>query len=152
METTALTVASELFRSTTDLQLEIKEKPSMTTMTTSSGVIAESANTPSLKQATTCTCMTCIAADQSVLANQRETITAWIPFAMMSILFSGSLTINVIVLAFLVYKRRQLGGGNGQHSGRYEIEGNPCYEATEMKQSSEREEHIYEIVREKRAK
>ena len=59
----------------------------------------------------------------------------------------------MIVLAFLVYKKGQVGGENGQCSERYEIEGNPCYEATKMKQSSEREEHIiYEIVREKRAK
>ena len=148
METTAPTVASELLRSTTDLQLEIEEKPSMITVTSSSAVIAGSANTPSLKQTTRCTC---ISADQSELANQRETTTAWILFAIMSILFSGSLTINVIVLAFLVYKKRQVGGENGQHS-EFEIEGNPCYEATGMKQSSEREEHIYEIVREKRAK
>ena len=36
----------------------------------------------------------------------------------------------------------------------FEIEGNPCYEATEMKQSSavESEAHVYETVREKRAK
>ena len=148
METTAPAVDSELLRSTTDQQLEIKEKPSMTIMTTSV-VNSESANTPSLKQATTCTC---IPADQSVLANQRNTTTVWILFALMAILFSGSLTINVIVLAFVVYKKRQVGGENGQRSERYEIEGNPCYEATEMKQSSEREEHIYEIVREKRAK
>ena len=80
--------------------------------------------------------------------------TAWILFAMMSILFSGSLTINVIVLAFLVYKKSQVVGENGQRSERYEIEGNPCYEATEMKQSSavESEAHVYETVREKRAK
>ena len=89
-----------------------------------------------------------------MLANQRKTTKAWILLAMMSILFtgSGSLTINVIVLAFLVYKKRQVGGENGQRSERYEIEGNLYYEATGMKQSSEREEHIYEIVREKRAK
>ena len=89
--------------------------------------------------------------DQSVLANQRETTTAWILFAMMSILFSGSLTINVIVLAFLVYKKRQVGGEKGQCT-EFEIEGNPCYEATEMKQSSENEAHVYETVREKRTK
>ena len=44
-----------------------------------------------------------------------------------------------------------MGGENGQHS-EYEIEGNPCYEATEMKQNNEREAHVYEIVREKKAK
>ena len=90
---------------------------------------------------------------KSVLANRIEntSITAWILFTMMSILFSGSLTINVIVLAFLIYKKKQVGGEKGQRS-EFEIEGNPCYEATEMKQSSESEAHVYETVREKRAK
>ena len=119
-------------------------------MKTVSGGIYESVNTPLSKRTATCTS---IPADQSVLANQRETTTAWILFAMMSILFSGSLTINVIVLVFLVYKKKQVVGEKGQHS-EFEIEGNPCYEATEMKQSSavESEAHVYEIVREKRAK
>ena len=45
-----------------------------------------------------------------------------------------------------------MGRENGQRSEEYEIEGNPCYEVTEMKQSSEREEHVYDLVREKRAK
>ena len=59
----------------------------------------------------------------------------------------------MIVLAFLVYKKRQVGRENGQTS-EFEIEGNPCYEATEMKESSavESEAHVYETVREKRAK
>ena len=70
---------------------------------------------------------------------------------MMSFLFSGSLTINMIVLAFLVYKKRKVKGEKGQRS-EFEIEGNPCYEATEMKQSSESEAHVYETVREKRVK
>ena len=131
---------------TTEYQFETK--PIMNTSTTSV-VISESSDASSLEQTSMATC---IPVDQSVFANQRETTTAWILFAIMSILFSGSLTINVIVVAFLVYKKRQLGGENGQRSEQYEIEGNPCYEATGMKQSSEREEHIYEIVREKRAK
>ena len=106
-------------------------------------------NTPPLK----CTATgTSIPADQSVLTNQREATTAWILFAIMFILFSGSLTINVIVLAFLVYKKRQIGGEKRQCSEEYKIGGNPCYEATEMKQSNESEAHVYETVREKRAK
>ena len=36
-----------------------------------------------------------------------------------------------------------MGGENGQRS-EFEIEGNLCYEATEMKQSSESEAHVYE--------
>ena len=45
-----------------------------------------------------------------------------------------------------------MGGENGQ-SSEFEIESNPCYEATEIKQSSaiESEAHVYDVVREKRA-
>ena len=125
-ETTTTVMTTELLPPTTEQQFETK--------------------TPLSK----CT-STYIPADQSVLTNQRETTTAWILFASMSILFSGSLTINVIVIAFLVYKKRQVGEEKGQRSV-FEIEGNPCYEATEMKQSSESEAHVYETVREKRAK
>ena len=124
-------------------------KISMTAKTTF-GIISEISNTPHETSSTR------IPADQSVLVNQRETMqatTAWILFAMMSILFSGSLTINVIVLAFLVYKKSKVGGKKlmVNHS-EFEIEGNSCYEATEMKQSSESEEHVYDTVRVKRAK
>ena len=146
METATTTVAFEL---TSDVEWQSETKTSMIAKTTSV-VISEVVNMPSLKKTTTTS--TCIPADQSVLANQRETTTAWILFAIMFILFSGSLSINVIVLVFLVYKKRQVGRENGQRSEEYEIEGNPCYEATEMKQSSEREEHVYDLVREKRAK
>ena len=133
----------ELPPSTTELQFE---NMTGTRVNTTSGFISEVANVPHKTSESVYT-----TADQSVLGKQRETTTVWILFAMMSILFSGSLTINVVVLAFLVCKKRQVGGENGQHS-EFEIEGNPCYEATEMKQSSESEAHVYEIVREKRVK
>ena len=145
METATTTVTSQLPPSTTELQFESR------TTKASFVVISELLKSSSMIQTTSVT-TTSITADRSTLANQRETTTAWILFAIMSILLSGSLTINVTVLAFLVYKKRQVGGENGQRSEEYEIEGNPCYEATGMKQSSEREEHVYEIVREKRAK
>ena len=144
-ETTTTVMTTELLPSTIELQFETKT--GMITKTVSGGIY-EPMSTSLLKRTAICTS---ILADQSVLANQGETTTAGILFAMMSILFSGSLTINVIVLAFLVYKKRQVGGEKGQRS-EFEIEGNPCYEATEMKQSSEREAHVYETVREKRAK
>ena len=145
-ETTTIVMTAELLPSTTELQFETKT--GMITKTASGGIY-EPMNTPPLKCTATCTS---ILADQSVFANQRETTTAWILFAMMSILFSGSFTINVIVLVFLVYQKRQVGGENGQRSEEYKVEGNPCYEATEMKQSCESEAHVYETVREKRAK
>ena len=144
METATTTVATELLPSTivTAKQLE-------------SGTSRITSTTRSLNEHTTETALsTTVPVFESVLADRIEICTiAWILFAMMSILFSGSLTINVIVLVFLVYKKRQVGGDNAQRS-EFEIEGNPCYEATDMKQSSavESEAHVYETVREKRAK
>ena len=136
---------SQLPPFTTELQFESR------TTKASSVVISESLKISSMIQ-TTSVIATSITADQSTLADQREIMTAWILFAIMFVLFSGSLTINVIiVLAFLVYKKRQVGGENSQHSG-FEIAGNPCYEATQVKQSSESEAHVYETVRDKRAK
>ena len=145
-ETTTEVMTTEPFPSTTELQFETKHA------NVDHEDIFESADMASSKQTPTATFTTVF---KSVLANQIEnTCTiAWILFAMMSILFSGSLTINMIVLAFLVYKKRQVGGEKGQRS-EFEIEGNPCYETTEMKQSCavESEAHVYETVREKRAK
>ena len=156
METATTTVATELLPSTTATVKQLETETSRIASTTfRSDVISESSETRSLIEHTTETAMP-TTVYKSVLANQIEktcTIIAWILFAMMSILFSGSLTINVIVLAFLIYKKRQVGGKNGQCT-EFEIEGNPCYEAIEMKQSSaiEKEEQVYETVREKRAK
>ena len=153
METATTTVATELLPSTTVTAKQLETEASRIANTTfRSDVISESSETRSLIEHTTETAMP-TTVYKSVLANQIEkTCTvAWILFAMMSILFSGSLTINVIVLAFLIYKKRQVGEEKGQLS-EFEIEGNPCYEATEMKQNSESEAHVYEIVREKRAK
>ena len=157
METATTTVATELLPSTTVTakQLETEESRIASTTFRSDVISGKSSETRSLIGHTTETAMP-TTVDKSVLANQIEhtCTTAWILFAMMSLLFSASLTINVIVLVFLVYKKRQVGPGEkGQHS-EYKIEGNPCYEATEMKQSStsESETHVYETVREKRAK
>ena len=99
-ETTATVMTAELLPSTTEQLLETKI--GMITKTVSDGIY-EPMSTSLLKHTATCTS---IRADQSVLANQGETTTAWILFAMMSILFCGSRTINVIVLAFLSSTRR----------------------------------------------
>ena len=142
METATTTVATELLPSTTVTAKQLETETSRISNTTfRSDVISESSETQSLIEH-----IITETAFKSTLANQIENTctTAWILFAMMSILFSGSFTINV-------YKKRQVGGENGQHS-KFEIEGNPCYEATEMKQSSESEAHVYETVREKRVK
>ena len=149
METTTTTVATELLPSTIVTAKQLETEESRIASTTRSLI----EHTTEKGMSTTVTGLILIF--KSVLANRIEntSTTAWILFTMMSILFSGSLTINVIVLVFLIYKKRQVEGEEGQCS-EFEIEGNPCYEATEMKQSSavESEAHVYETVREKRVK
>ena len=56
----------------------------------------------------------------------------------------------MIVLAMWLYKKRQARDKNTKVS-EFKVEGNPCYEATEMKQMGDAETHVYEMVREKRA-
>ena len=63
--------------------------------------------------------------------------------------FIVSLSINMIVLTARLYKKRKTTDKNTKLS-EFEVEGNPCYEATEMKQMGNAETHVYEIVREKR--
>ena len=65
----------------------------------------------------------------------------------LAVLFIVSLTINMIVLAVWLYKKRKT-----RDKKEFEVEGNPCYEATQMKQTDDAEAHVYEMVREKRAK
>ena len=67
----------------------------------------------------------------------------------MTTLFIVSLTINMMVLAARLYKKRQARDNNTKVS-EFEVEGNPCYEATEMKQMGDAETHVYEMIREKR--
>ena len=65
-------------------------------------------------------------------------------------LFIVSLTINIIVLAVWLHKKRKTRNKNDKMS-EFEVEGNPCYEAIQMqKQMSDAETHAYEMVREKK--
>ena len=54
----------------------------------------------------------------------------------------------MIVLAVWKKKARD----QNSKVSEFEIEGNPCYEATEMKQTDDAETHMYEMVQEKRGK
>ena len=80
-----------------------------------------------------------------------DTASAWALFGVVTVLFIVSLTVNVIVVALWVYKKREVKGQTGRPS-EFEIEGNPCYEATQMKQTTETETHVYETVQGKRGK
>ena len=76
---------------------------------------------------------------------QEEATLAWALFAVVTVLFIASLTVNVIMVALWVYKKREVKGQTDRPS-EFEIEGNPCYEATQMKQTTETETHVYETV------
>ena len=76
---------------------------------------------------------------------------SWTVFAMMTVLFIVSLTVNVTMVVLWVYKKREVKGQTDRPS-EFEIEGNPCYEATQMKQTTETETHVYETVQGKRSK
>ena len=82
---------------------------------------------------------------------QEEAAAAWALFGVVTVLFIVSLTVNVIMVALWVYKKREVKGQTGRPS-EFEIEGNPCYEATQMKQTTETETHVYETVLGKRGK
>ena len=85
-------------------------------------------------------------------AASSSTVTiSWTVFAMMTVLFIVSLTVNVTMVVLWVYKKREVKGQTGRPS-EIEIEGNPCYEATQMKQTTETETHVYETVQGKRGK
>ena len=85
----------------------------------------------------------------------REAI-AWTLAATSTVLFIGSLTVNITVL--WVYKKRQAKDNNVE-SRAYEMEGNPCYEASndinyvkQMADTQEQEIHVYERVRQNKPK
>ena len=78
-----------------------------------------------------------------------DTAAAWALFGVVTVLFIVLLTVNVIMVALWVYKKREVKRQTDRPS-EFEIEGNPCYEATQMKQTTETETHVYETVQGKR--
>ena len=83
----------------------------------------------------------------SPLIGVREAV-AWTVAAVSMVLFVVSLTVNITML-WLRYKKRQAKDNNVE-APMYEMEGNPCYEATSMKQTTDstgvQEVHVYERV------
>ena len=68
---------------------------------------------------------------------------AWVLVALLTTLFIGLVTVNITVLC--IYKQRQIRDNEAQASA-YEMAGNPCYDACEVKQTTEIETNIYEAV------
>ena len=81
------------------------------------------------------------------LTRVREAV-AWTAAAVSMVLFVVSLTVNITML-WLRYKKRQAKDNNVE-APMYEMEGNPCYEAASMKQTTDstgvQEVHLYERV------
>ena len=86
----------------------------------------------------TCTC------DLSV--SLREIIT-WVLVIILIVLFTGLLS---VVLLWMFKKRQARDTSTDNSTPKYEMEGNPCYEATADKHTTDT--HLYEAVREGRDK
>ena len=86
-----------------------------------------------LKAISTCTC------DSSV--SLRE-ILAWVLVVILGVLFTGLLS---VVLLWMFKKRQARDTSTDNTTPKYEMEGNPCYEATAIKQITDT--HLYEAVR-----
>ena len=87
------------------------------------------------------------------LTGVRESV-AWTVAAVSMALFVVSLTVNITML-WLRYKKRQAKGNNVE-APMYEMEGNPCYEAASVKQTTDntgvQEVHLYERVNQNETK
>ena len=89
------------------------------------------------------------------LTGVREAV-AWTVAAVSMVLFVVSLTVNITML-WLRYKKRQAKDNNVE-APMYEMEGNPCYEAASMKQTTDstgsrvQEVHLYERVNQNETK
>ena len=73
---------------------------------------------------------------------------SWTLVAILTVLFIGSLTINIIML--WIYKKRQ-SKDNNVETVMCEMEGNPCYETSNLKKTADtaglQETHVYERVK-----
>ena len=82
------------------------------------------------------------------LTSVREAV-AWTVAAVSMVLFVVSLTVNITML-WLRHKKRQAQDNNVE-APMYEMEGNPCYEAASVKQTTDstgvQEVHLYERVK-----
>ena len=72
-------------------------------------------------------------------------LAAWILMVVFAVMLFVSVMGNILVL--WVYKKRQAGDDCSVPPSKYEMEGNPCYEATAVKQTTDTETHVYEAVK-----
>ncbi len=82
--------------------------------------------------------------DPSVSASE---VVAWVLVITLTVLFTGLLS---VVLLWMFKKRQARDTSTDNSTPKYEMEGNPCYEATAVKQTTDT--HLYEAVRGRGAK
>ena len=69
-------------------------------------------------------------------------VVAWVLVSILLVLFTGLLS---VVLLWMFKKRQARNTSTDNSTPKYEMEGNPCYEATAVKQTTDT--HLYEAVR-----
>ena len=69
-------------------------------------------------------------------------VVAWVLVSILTVLFTGLLS---VVLLWMFMKRQARDTSTDNSTPKYEMEGNPCYEATAVKQTTDT--HLYEVVR-----
>ena len=134
-----------------------KPKENVTVSSTTESAVTNSMTTTAIpSQAYDITQMVSSTSCKSVCANVsgvREAV-AWTVASVSMVLFVVSLTVNITML-WLRYKKRQAKGNNVE-APMYEMEGNPCYEAASVKQTTDntgvQEVHLYERVNQNETK
>ena len=74
-------------------------------------------------------------------------VVAWVLVSILTVLFTGLLTVSMLWFCKKKYTRHIDG-----RTTKYEMEDNPCYEATTAKQTTDTEKHLYETVKGRQAK
>ena len=93
---------------------------------------------PNLDERAICTC------DSSISPSE---VVAWVLVSILTVLFTGLLS---VLLLWMVKKRQTRDTITDNSSPKYEMEGNLCYEATAVKQTTDT--HLYATVTEGGAK
>ncbi len=79
--------------------------------------------------------------DSSVSRSASEVV-AWVLVSILTVLFTELLS---VVLLWMFKKRQARDTSTDNSTPQYEMEGNPCYESTAVKQTTDT--HLYEAVR-----
>ena len=84
---------------------------------------------------------------KSSLGTKSREVAAWVLVVTFTILFTGSLTLNIIVLCMYNIKKRHKTETGGQ-AMEYELDNNPCYETSKVTHTAESEiqTNVYEAM------